>query len=154
MYSHLRWEHLIYLFTTSYYELYSLPLQPLLHVGLSAGLTVLKTPSCHSKFASSSGNASSSMTSVCPICSTELNELARGLPYAHHTQSYVDQELWALPNGRAYGVDRLLGALDPTKPNNSHLSAKVKRLFTNGEIKDPTTGEIFHGNDLKRVYIS
>ncbi|MCJ1386873.1 GID complex subunit containing RING finger motif [Xylographa soralifera] len=141
MYSSSRWDDLANLFIKTHHELFSLPPQPLLHIALSAGLSALKTPSCHSAYASSSSNASSSTTTVCPICSTELNELARGLPYAHHTKSYVENDPVVLPNGRIYGRDRLM-----------QMSAKIG--LENGEVKDPTTGEIFEGTMVRKVYIS
>jgi macrophage erythroblast attacher len=78
---------------------------------------------------------------VCPVCSTELNELARGPPYAHHSKSYVENDPVVLPNGRMYGRDRVL-----------ELSAKVG--LEKGRVKDPTTGEIFNELDMRKVYIS
>lgn len=141
MYSQSRWDYLASLFVKTHHELFSLPARPLLHIALSAGLSALKTPSCHSAYASSSSNASSSATSVCPICSTELNELARNLPYAHHTKSYVESDPVVLPNGRIYGRDRLL-----------QMSAKVG--LDEGHVKDPTTGEVFEESKIRKVYIS
>jgi len=141
MYSSSRWSSLADLYIKTHHELFSLPARPLLHIALSAGLSALKTPSCHSAYASSSTNASSSTTTVCPICSTELNELARDLPYAHHTKSYVENDPVVLPNGRIYGRDRLM-----------QMSAKLG--LENGEVKDPTTGEIFEGTKVRKVYIS
>ena len=141
MYSAQRWEDLADLFVKTHHELFSLPSRPLLHIALSAGLSALKTPSCHSAYASSSSNASSSTTTVCPICSTELNELARNLPYAHHTKSYVENDPVVLPNGRIYGRERLM-----------QTSAKLG--LENGQVKDPTTGEIFDASKVRKVYIS
>ena len=141
MYSTQRWDDLADLFVKTHHELFSLPSRPLLQIALSAGLSALKTPSCHSAYASSSSNASSSTTTVCPICSTELNELARNLPYAHHTKSYVENDPVVLPNGRIYGRDRLM-----------QISAKLG--LENGQVKDPTTGEIFDASKVRKVYIS
>lgn len=141
MYSQSRWDSLAELFVKTHHELFSLPPRPLLHIALSAGLSALKTPSCHSKYASSTANASSSTTSVCPICSTELNELSRNLPYAHHTKSNVENDPVVLPNGRLYGRDRLF-----------ELSAKVG--VAEGLVKDPTTLELFGYSDIRKVYIS
>jgi macrophage erythroblast attacher len=141
MYSSSRWNNLADLFVKTHHELFSLPPRPLLHIALSAGLSALKTPACHSAYASSSSNASSSTTTVCPICSTELNELARNLPYAHHTKSYVENDPVVLPNGRIYGRDRLM-----------QMSAKVG--LDDSHVKDPTTGEIFETSTVRKVYIS
>ncbi|CAL5874110.1 uncharacterized protein PFLUO_LOCUS8397 [Penicillium psychrofluorescens] len=136
-----RWNFLSDLFIRTHHELLSLPSQPLLHIALSAGLSALKTPLCHSAFTSSSSNSQSTTTSVCPICSTELNELARKMPYAHHTKSYVEGDPIVLPNGRVYGQARLM-----------EMSKKIGAVES-GKIKDPTTGEVFDENEMKKVYI-
>ncbi|KAI9786866.1 MAG: GID complex subunit containing RING finger motif [Geoglossum umbratile] len=141
LYSHARWNHLARTFVQTHHSLLSLPSRPLLHIALSAGLSALKTPSCHSSYASSSSNANSSTTSVCPICSTELNELTRNVPYAHHTKSYVENDPVLLPNGRIYGRERLL-----------QMSAKVG--MPDGKVKDPTTSEVFDASEMKKVFIS
>lgn len=140
-YSQDRWDDLADLFTETHHQLFSLPSRPLLLVALSAGLSALKTPSCHSKHASSTANASSTTTSVCPICSTELNEFARKLPYAHHTKSYVESDPVVLPNGRVYGRDRLL-----------EYCRKVGLDETT--VKDPTTSDYFHASEVKKVFIT
>ena len=141
MFSQSRWDFLASLFVRTHHELFALPARPLLHIALSAGLSALKTPSCHSKYTSSTANAQSSTTSVCPICSTELNELARNLPYAHHTKSHVENDPVVLPNGRVYGRDRLL-----------EMSAKVG--LDPEHVKDPTTSQIYLASDIRKVYIS
>ena len=140
-YSQDRWDELADLFTETHHQLFSLPPRPLLLVALSAGLSALKTPSCHSKHASSTANASSTTTSVCPICSTELNEFARKLPYAHHTKSYVETDPVVLPNGRVYGRDRLL-----------EYCTKVG--LDESTVKDPTTSEYFHASEMRKVFIT
>ena len=140
-YSPARWAELANLFTETHHQIFSLPPRPLLLIALSAGLSALKTPSCHSKQASSTANASSTTTSVCPICSTELNELARKLPYAQHSKSFVENDPVKLPNGRVYGRDRLL-----------EYSKKIG--LDQGQIQDPTTGEVFPATEIKKVYIT
>ena len=90
---------------------------------------------------SSTGNTASSTTSLCPICSTELNELARVVPYAHHVRSSVEPDPVVLPNGRIYGRERL-------------LEASLKGGMAAGKVRDPTTGEEFDENDVRKVYIS
>jgi len=108
LYSPKRWASLADLFLQTHHTLFSLPSQPLIHTAVSAGLSALKTPSCHSAFTSSSSNAHTASTSVCPICSTELHELARHVPYAHHSKSHVDGDPVVLPNNRVYGRERLM----------------------------------------------
>jgi macrophage erythroblast attacher len=143
LYSPSRWAHLAMLFLSTHHSLYSLPSRPLLHIALSAGLSALKTPACHSAYTSSSANASSSTTTVCPICSTELNELARNVPYAHHTKSIVENDPVVLPNGRIYGSDR--------------LEAFNKKVGTEaGWVRDPVggiKGDAWKEADVRRVYI-
>ncbi|KAI2487193.1 CTLH multi-domain protein [Pyrenophora tritici-repentis] len=108
LYSPTRWSHLADLFLQTHHTLYSLPPRPLLHIALSAGLSALKTPACHSAYTPSSASPdSAATTTVCPICSTELNELARNVPYALHTKSIVEDAPVVLPNGRIYGEERL-----------------------------------------------
>ncbi|THX16870.1 protein FYV10 [Aureobasidium pullulans] len=142
MYSTARWPQLAELFVKTHHEIFSLPPRPLLHIALSAGLSALKTPACHSHYASSSSNASSSTTSVCPICSTELNALARSVPYAHHSKSYVEDDPVMLPNGRIYGRGRLMA-----------LNEKIGTA--EGKVRDPTDLSLeFNESDIKKVYIS
>ena len=81
---------------------------------------------------------------MCPICSTELNELAKNVPYAHQTKSFIEEDPVVLPNGRVYGRDRL-------KLLNEKLGTRK------GHVRDPT--ELEHGTEwelteLKKVYIS
>ncbi|PSK35069.1 hypothetical protein B9Z65_1652 [Elsinoe australis] len=142
LYSTARWSYLADLFVGTYEKIFSLPSHPLLHIALSAGLSALKTPACHSAFASSSSNASSTTTSVCPICSTELNEIARNVPYAHHSKSYVESDPVVLPNGRIYGRERLM--------------AMNEKLGTpEGRIRDPTNvHQEYNERELKKVFIS
>ncbi|KAJ5728015.1 hypothetical protein N7493_004345 [Penicillium malachiteum] len=136
-----RWTYLSSLFVKTHHELLSLPSQPLLHIALSGGLSALKTPLCHSAYSSPSSNSQSTNTSVCPICSTELNELARKMPYAHHSKSYVEPDAIVLPNGRVYGKARLLEI-------SKNLGA-----VDEGKVKDPTTGQVYDESEMKKVYI-
>lgn len=140
MYSPERYTHLARQFVKTHHELFMLPSQPLLHIALSAGLSALKTPSCHSQYALQA-NANTGAP-VCPICSTELNELARNVPYAQHTKSHIESDPVVLPNGRVFGRDRL-------KRLNEKLGTKE------GKIRDPTEMESeWDEKELKRVYIS
>lgn len=110
LYSPTRYDSLATLFLATHHRLLSLPPTPTLHIALSAGLSALKTPSCHSAHAASTGTASTSTSGaagVCPICSTELNELARGVPWSLRTNSTIEAEPVVFPNGRIYGLGRL-----------------------------------------------
>jgi macrophage erythroblast attacher len=142
-YAHLfrasRWQEIANIFTETHNNLLGLPSIPLLHVALTSGLSALKTPACHSS-ESHRNQLSTLGQGVCPICSTELNELARNVPYAHHTQSHIEHNLRLLPNGRAVGKDRL-----EEQARKSGLPP--------GQIKDET-GQIYPVEVLKRVYIT
>ncbi|KAA8576979.1 hypothetical protein EYC84_007005 [Monilinia fructicola] len=143
LYSPTRWTELAKLFTETHNELLGLPSVPLLHIALSAGLSALKTPTCHSSHISSISptSSSSATSSVCPICSMELNDLARNVPYAQHTKSHVESDLVLLPNGCVYGLQRL-----------EEFSRKAG--LSDDKIKDLRTGDVFDREKLKKVYIS
>jgi len=81
------------------------------------------------------------LNAICPICSTELNELARNVPYAHHTKSYVEPDPVVLPNGRIYGRRRL-----------EEVNEKVGSR--DGEVRDPMDlGTVFGWDDVRKVFI-
>ncbi|KAI0399930.1 CTLH/CRA C-terminal to lish motif domain-containing protein [Xylaria palmicola] len=146
LYAPARWQMLADLFTSTHNSLLSVPPIPLLHIALSSGLSALKTPACHSAHPNSAAAPShrtslSLATSVCPICSTELNELARNVPHALHSKSHVEPDLLLLPNGRAYGKARL-------------EDYARKAGLPEGRVKDLRTGDVFSAADLKKVYIS
>ncbi|KAH8674073.1 CTLH/CRA C-terminal to lish motif domain-containing protein [Xylariales sp. PMI_506] len=146
LYSPRRWEMLAEHFVSTHNTLLALPTIPSLHMALSSGLSALKTPACHSTHADAAAAPTHSTSlslasSVCPICSKELNELARNVPYAHHTKSHVEHDLLLLPNGRAYGKERL-----------DEYSKKAGLL--EGQVKDLRTGEVFGQDRLKKVFIT
>ena len=145
MYAPARWTSLASLFATTHHTLMSIPARPLLHIALSAGLSSLKTPSCHaSTTAASSPTANAS---ICPICSTELQDLARNVPYAHHTKSHVEPDPVVLPNGRVYGRDRLV--FMPGRDDAGGESGGG-----DGRVRDPVTNETFAATEVHKVYIS
>ncbi len=150
------------MFLHTHHTLFSLPQQPILHTALSAGLSALKTPTCHSAHnpQSSSNHHTSSLATttqnpspaaavlsttgpLCPICSTELNELAKGVPYAHHTKSLVEDDPVVLPNGRVFGREKL-------------RSLNEKLGVTKGKVRDPVeglSGMEWRESDLRKVFI-
>src|ERR1700761_3503942 len=105
MYSRTRYDDLATQFLKTHHELFALPAQPLLHIALSAVLSALTTPAYHSLHALQPSTLTGAP--VCPICSTELNDLARNVPYAHHTKSFMEEDPVVLPNGRVFGRERL-----------------------------------------------
>jgi macrophage erythroblast attacher len=169
-----RWNYLAECFLETHHALFSLPAQPLLHIALSAGLSALKTPACHSKFVSPTSGLNSSRspphhtfdynsieseasgsedpglpsintslsTHVCPICSTELNQLATQVPYAHHSKSHVENDPVVLPNGRIYGRERLIKL-------NEKLGSQE------GLVRDPVEPDkFFEWTQVRKVFIS
>jgi macrophage erythroblast attacher len=141
LYSPSRWRELASLFVQTHNSLLALPSSPLLHIALSSGLSALKTPACHGTAHSSSSAAFGKGSSVCPICSTELNELARAVPYAHHSKSHVEHDLMLLPNGRVYGRAKL--------DDYAAKSGLPKEI-----VKDLVTGDVYPQEVLKKVFIT
>lgn len=157
LYSPSRYPHLAALFLRTHHELLSLPLRPALRVALSAGLSALKTPACHSAGAAGDAGAAgaagaAAASPVCPICSTELNSLARSLPYAHHTASHnVAADAVALPSGRVYGRARLeaFNAKMPVAPPPQGARGKGKRM-----LRDPAEpARLCAEEEVRRVFI-
>lgn len=154
LYAQSRWEDIAELFSTTHNELLNLHSKPLLHVALSAGLSALKTPACHTMShapstkslalndasATKDSQIGSVTSGVCPICSTELNDLAKNVPYAQHTKSHVDADVVMLPNGRVYGL--------------SKLEDYSKKAGQPGRVRDLKTGEFFDKGQVTKVYIS
>lgn len=115
----------------------------------------MKTPTCHSIHNPATQNPSTSLQTttltntltgapLCPICSTELNELARNVPYAHHTKSFMEDDPVMLPNGRVFGRERL-------------QALNEKLGVTKGKLRDPTEGHEgleWEEREVKKVFIS
>ncbi|KAK3357117.1 CTLH/CRA C-terminal to lish motif domain-containing protein [Lasiosphaeria hispida] len=143
-YSPDRWSQLAAIFVDAHNKLLGLPSFPLLHIALSSGLSALKTPACHGAEATASstpGHGTSLTASVCPICSTELNELARNVPYAHHDKSHVASDLMVLPNNRVYGQARI-------------QECAAKAGLGPNHVKDLVTGQVYPADKLKKVFIT
>ncbi|KPI42430.1 Protein FYV10 [Cyphellophora attinorum] len=154
-----RWTYLSQVFIETHHSMLSLPQQPLLHVALSAGLSALKTPACHSAFnptsSSTPGHAKmATNTSLCPICSVELNDLAKHVPYAHHTVSKVDDNPIMLPNGRIYGRQRLEELQQKLLMASGDPNASLIDIGVDGEVTDPTTGEKFGWTQCRIAFIT
>jgi macrophage erythroblast attacher len=140
MYSATSWQKLANSFVLAHHKLYNIPAAPLLHIALSAGLSALKTPSCYSNVVRPPMNFFSEIsTPLCPICSPELNGLARDVPYAQHVRNIVDDPV-ALPNGRVYSQANL------------ELWGK-KQGVSPGKVRDPLTMEEWDVGDLRKVFV-
>ncbi len=86
----------------------------------------------------------------CPICSMELNELARDVPHALQEHSRVDHDVVMLPNRRVYGKTRLLEYAKRMGMERSGIEGQDEEEW----VVDPVTGELFHARLLQTVYIS
>jgi|SRR5579859_539311 len=140
MYAPDRWQHLADSFVLAHHTLYSVPSAPLLHIALSAGLSALKTPSCYSNVPRPPMNFFSDTTnSLCPICSVELNALARNVPYAQHVRNIVEDPV-ALPNGRVYSQANLEAWGD-------------KQGVAPGKVRDPLTHEEWGLDKLRKLFV-
>ncbi|CCJ31286.1 unnamed protein product [Pneumocystis jirovecii] len=150
LYSPDRWMLLADLFVLTHHNLYNLPVLPLLYITLSAGLSALKTPSCCS-FESQKVNTTLFHSTLCPICSPELNSIASLVPYAHAVRSSLidsltgekiksDNELIALPNGHVY--------------NQKSLYEKNEKFGISKDIIwDPATTEKFSREKIRKVMV-
>jgi len=140
MFAKESWQRLASSFVLAHHTLYNVPTAPLLHIALSAGLSALKTPSCYSNVLRPPINFYSDISaSLCPVCSPELNVLARNVPYAQHVRNIVDDPV-ALPNGRVY--------------SQANLEAwGHKQGVTPGKVRDPLTQEEWDSSALRKVYV-
>ncbi|KAG5519766.1 hypothetical protein PMAC_000039 [Pneumocystis sp. 'macacae'] len=150
LYSLDRWMSLADLFILTHHSLYNLSVLPLLYITLSAGLSALKTPSCCS-IESQKVNTALFHSTLCPICSSELNSIASLVPYAHVVRSSLidsltgekiksDNELIVLPNGHVYSQKSLY-----EKNEKFGISKDI--------IWDPATTEKFPKEKIKKVFI-
>ncbi|KAL1450217.1 hypothetical protein WDU94_002661 [Cyamophila willieti] len=136
-----RWDRLIEQFRMENYRLFQLSPQCVFTVALQAGLSALKTPQCYSEVLETRNKS-------CPVCTEPFNSLAKGLPYAHCTQSRLvcsisglqlneyNQPI-VLPNGYVYGEQ----ALEKMAAEN------------NGQVQCPKTKEIFPYKKAEKVYV-
>ena len=81
----------------------------------------------------------------------ELNDLARNVPYAHHTTSSVEADPVVLPNDRIYGRARLEELQRKLAMAGGGLDQV--EIGKEGQVVDPTTGERFTWPEVKKVYI-
>ncbi|CAI8047840.1 E3 ubiquitin-protein transferase MAEA [Geodia barretti] len=80
LFSLTRWAELIDQFRQENFALFQLSQRSVLSVTLQAGLSALKTPQCYKE---------AERNPQCPVCSKPFNALAKPLPYAHCSQSYL-----------------------------------------------------------------
>lgn len=170
VFSEDRWRGLSRCFTEDFTKVYGLSKTYPLLVYLSAGISSLKTRSCYCNqentiFESDIGKQpplnldSHSWRDLslrgpnqyykllhkinqCPVCSPELFNLSKNLPYAQLITSIFENP-FKLPNGNIYAFDKLLNPPDKTM---SEILARK------GKVQDPLTQEIFFIDDCVRVF--
>lgn len=136
------------LFTQTHQDLYNIPPISPFEVALSAGLSALKTPTCYNEH---DKHLSRCLSTTCPICSPEFNDLARGVPFAHSVRSHLvdvisgdamdDENVpIVLPSGRVYGARSLQTWNDQNGTPENH-------------VQDPQTGESFPTRSLRKAFV-
>ncbi|KAK9451200.1 CTLH/CRA C-terminal to lish motif domain-containing protein [Limtongia smithiae] len=139
LYSPERWGFLADMFVSTHHEMHAITMPSLLQIALSAGLSALKTPSCKPGLHRPIAFVSSYNSSLCPICSLELSELAKPLPYAHHVRSSVDADPVMLPNGRIYGHQSLLDFAE----KSGMPPGRIRDPMATGEWDDKAARRVF-----------
>ncbi|CAE7092339.1 unnamed protein product [Rhizoctonia solani] len=141
LYDPQRWSFLIRTFRHAVYALYNIPTTSLLALGLSAGLSSLKLPSCYD---------STQRNVDCPVCDTDgLGVLAKEVPWSHHVNSVIvcritgkimdgDNPPLCLPNGHVY----------------SQRALEEQAAKNNGQVTCPKTGDTFSFQQTKKIFIS
>ncbi|XP_035826567.1 E3 ubiquitin-protein transferase MAEA isoform X2 [Aplysia californica] len=135
------WQSLVLQFRYDNFKLHQLNSTSVFTATLQAGLSALKTPHCYK-------DEMSMRNPDCPVCSTHMNELAQPLPFSHCANSKLVCSITGfalnehnppmmLPNGRIYGMK----ALENMAGDND------------GRVVCPRTQEIFHVDDLEKVFV-
>ncbi|XP_041477114.1 E3 ubiquitin-protein transferase MAEA-like [Lytechinus variegatus] len=139
LFDDLRWQKLVSQFREENYKLFQFNTTPVLTLTLEAGLAAMKTPQCYTDHAKNAD---------CPVCSKNLNELAKSLPFAHCAQSRLVCSIsgqvmnehnppMMLPNGYVYGEKSLL----------------TFAAENNGRIICPKTKKVYSMDELEKVFI-
>ncbi|XP_063963740.1 E3 ubiquitin-protein transferase MAEA-like [Lytechinus pictus] len=139
LFDDLRWQKLVGQFREENYKLFQFNTTPVLTLTLEAGLAAMKTPQCYTDHAKNAD---------CPVCSKNLNELAKSLPFAHCAQSRLVCSIsgqvmnehnppMMLPNGYVYGEKSLL----------------TFAAENNGRIICPKTKKVYSMDELEKVFI-
>lgn len=159
--SNERWENLGRCFVENFTQLYGISQNFPLFVYLLAGMASLKTKSCycnhsnsifHDNVPKSRSMADSESLQYrgpnhyydllgkinhCPVCSPELFQLARSLPYADLITNIFSSP-FMLPNGNIYPLKKLA---------DGGFSGQMVR-----QVRDPLTGQQYDVEECHRVY--
>ncbi|KAJ7598866.1 CTLH/CRA C-terminal to lish motif domain-containing protein [Mycena floridula] len=143
LYDPSRWTTLVQDFRTAIYVLNTLPTEPLLNLGLYAGLAALKLAACYDE---------STKNIDCPVCDRGrlgLSTLAEQVPLSHHANSTIvcqisgkimdeDNMPMAFPDGHVYSREAL-----------QDMASK-----NDGMVTCPRTGASCNFSELRKVFIS
>jgi hypothetical protein len=136
MLSESRWEFLADLFEKEMKRVYGFTTESLIEIYVRAGFISIKSPLCEA------GNK----VFGCPTCNVELQKLAKGIPNASHSQTYI--------------VCRILGT--PIDENNPPLVLPNGQVFSEqginkiceaGKITCPVTGALYSRSQAVKVFI-
>ncbi|XP_035672896.1 E3 ubiquitin-protein transferase MAEA-like [Branchiostoma floridae] len=108
-----RWDAMVQQFQWENFKIHQISNYSVFCLTLQAGLSSLKTPHCYRDPESNYRN------SQCPVCSKQMNELAKPLPFSHCAQSRLicnisgqimneNNPPMMMPNGNVYGETALL----------------------------------------------
>lgn len=138
-----RYNYLSDLFLNIYYKMYGIPKNDPLLIYLSIGISSLKTHQCLVDVNITDFNEllSKKLSNVestsCPICSLEMNQLAKNFPYSHNIKSYLFDNPVMLPNGNIFDKFKLL---------------RFSEIYDNVEVKDPITSEEFSYSQMVTMF--
>lgn len=125
LYAPTRWTALLSLFRSTFLTLHSLPSLPLLHLSLQAGLASLKTHVCCPL---PGAKATDAATASCPICASPLKELAKEVPYSHHTNTTIVCGISGLVVEGEGDGGQLLALVSRQKPSEGNVYSKEVSL--------------------------
>nr|XP_054766274.1 E3 ubiquitin-protein transferase MAEA-like [Lytechinus pictus] len=126
LFDDLRWQKLVGQFREENYKLFQFNTTPVLTLTLEAGLAAMKTPQCYTDHAKNAD---------CPVCSKNLNELAKSLPFAHCAQS------------------RLVCSMSGQVMNEHNPPMMLPNGYVYGEKICPKTKKVYSMDELEKVFI-
>ncbi|KAH8101188.1 CTLH/CRA C-terminal to lish motif domain-containing protein [Cristinia sonorae] len=141
LYDPLRWTTLVESFRLSIYNLSTLPTEPLLHLGMYAGLASLKLPACYNH---------ETKNADCPVCDPSLGHLATDVPFSHHVNSTIVCRL----TGRIIDENNSPLAFPASGQIYSREALEDMAAKNDGIVTCPRSNERIPFEDLRKVYIS
>ncbi|TFY52525.1 hypothetical protein EVJ58_g9968 [Rhodofomes roseus] len=125
LYDLSRWNTLIQSFRLAFYNLSTLPSEPLLHLAIRKNVD-------------------------CPVCDPTLGKLAEEVPFSHHVNSTIVCRI----TGRIIDGDNMPMAFPNSGQVYSGEELEDMAKKNVGIVKDPKTGETCEFSMLRRLFIS